>query len=96
MMWVLFGVLAIITASLNVLWTAGKKDARWFRFLSMSFTALTLAAEYSVVKRWVLSADYSAIEDVVPTMSKILWFLTILSIAINSISLFVEPSTKEK
>lgn len=87
-MWVFLGVAAIITAVLNIVWTVLDKDAKWFRFISVSLTALTLCAEYGLVEKWVLKGDWSALMDVVPNMSKILLILTIASILINSISLF--------
>jgi hypothetical protein len=82
------GVAAIITAILNVVWSTKNQDAKWFRFISLSLTALTLCAFYSVDAKWVLNEDWYALMDVVPTMSKALWVLTIVSILINSTSLF--------
>ena len=41
-MWLLFGIVAIITAILNVVWTMWHREAKWFRFVSLSFTAFTL------------------------------------------------------
>lgn len=87
-MWMFLGAAAIITAVLNFVWTIRKKDAKWFRFISLSLTALTLCAEYSLVEKWVLKEDWSALTDVVPGMVKVLLILTIASILINSISLF--------
>ena len=87
-MWMILGCSAIVTAILNVIWTLRDKDAKWFRFISLSLTALTLCAFYSADAVWVLHEDWSALMDVVPTMSKALWVLTIASIFINSISLF--------
>ena len=87
-MWMLLGVAAIITAILNVIWRVKNQEAKWFRFISLSLTALTLCAFYSINAQWVLNEDWSALMDVVPTMSKALWVLTIVSILINSISLF--------
>lgn len=52
-MWLLFGSLAIIFAVLNVIWTLKHKDAKWFRYFSLSFTILTLCAEYNQVSQWV-------------------------------------------
>ena len=87
-MWLFFGTTAIITAVLNIVWTLKGLDAKWFRFISLSLTAFTLCAFYTQVYQWVLIEDWSALYDVVPTVSKALWFLTIASIIINSISLF--------
>ena len=87
-MWLFLGIVAIITAVLNIIWTLKGLDAKWFRFISLSLTAFTLCAFYTQVYQWVLIEDWSALYDVVPTVSKALWFLTIASIIINSISLF--------
>ena len=87
-MWLFLGIAAIITAGLNLIWTIRDQDAKWFRFISLSLTALTLCAEYSLVEKWVLKEDWSALMDVVPGMSKTLLVLTIASILINGISLF--------
>lgn len=86
-MWLLFGLVAIITAILNVIWTIRHRDAKWFRFISLSFTALTLCAFYSQANHWAILGDSSALLDVMPTLSKVLWFLTVMSVIINSISL---------
>ena len=86
-MWLLFGISAIIMAILNVVWTIRHREAKWFRFISLSFTALTLCAFYSQANRWAVLGDSSALLDVMPTLSTILWLLTVASIIINSISL---------
>ena len=87
-MWLLFGVTAIIAAILNVIWTIRNRDAKWFRFISLSCTALTLCAFYAMAKQWVLTGAADQLLDVMPTLSTVLWFLTIVSVMINSISLF--------
>ena len=87
-MWLLFGVIAIITAVLNVVWTMRHRDAKWFRFVSISFTAFTLCAFLSQVNEWVIIEDWSAMIDVLPSTTKVMWFLTVSSVIINSISLF--------
>ena len=86
-MWLLFGIIAIITAILNVIWTIRHRETKFFRFISLSFTALTLCAFYSMANHWSIIGDESALLDVMPTLSKALWFLTIASIIINGISL---------
>ncbi len=87
-MCLLFGIISIIAAIFNVIWTIRHREAKWFRFISLSFTALTLCAYYSLANQWVLTNAADQLLDVMPTLSSILWFLTIVSIAINSISLF--------
>ena len=86
--WFFFGITAIITAILNVIWTLRNREAKWFRFCSLSFTVFTLCSFYSEAAHWILVEDWSALMDVVPITSNILWFLTVVSVAINSISLF--------
>lgn len=87
-LWFVFGMGAIIAAVLNIIWTIKGKDAKWFRFISISLTALTLCAFYSQGAVWVLHKDWGALEDVFPAMSRGIWKLTFISIALNSISLF--------
>ena len=86
--WFFFGMTAIITAILNVIWTLQNREAIWFRFWSLSFTVFTLCSFYAEAAHWILVEDWSALMDVVPITSNILWFLTVVSVAINSISLF--------
>ena len=87
-MWFVFGTVAIVSAVLNIVWATIGKDPKWFRFISLSATALTLCAFYSNNAKWVIKEDWSALMDVVPSMTTGLWRLTILSIIINSITLF--------
>jgi len=87
-MWLVFGFAAIITAIGNLVWMLRGRDAKWFRFSSLSLTALTLCSFYSADAKWVVAEDWAALMDVVPTMAKLLWMLTIASIVINGISLF--------
>lgn len=87
-MWLFFGFVAIITASLNLTWAARDKDTKWFRFISLSFTAFTLCAFYSQAAKWVSHKDFTALMDVVPSTSKALWVCSVVSVLINSISLF--------
>lgn len=87
-MWLFFGITAIITAILNVIWTLRHREAKWFRFFSLSFTVFTICSFYAQAAHWVLVEDWGALMDVLPTTSNVLWFLTMASVVINSISLF--------
>lgn len=64
------------------------KNAKWFRFASLSLTALTLCGFYADGADIVVAEDWAGLMDIMPTMSKALWICTIISILINSISLF--------
>lgn len=87
-MWLFFGLIAVVTAMLNVIWTLRRREAKWFRFSSLAFTVFTLCAFYAQAAHWVSVKDWSALQDVLPITSKALWFLTMASVVINSISLF--------
>lgn len=94
-LWPVFGVAAIIAAVLNLAFCFSGKEAKYFRFASLSLTALTMCAMYSMVNNWVLHEDWSALMDVVPAMTRALWFLVIASIVINGVSLFVRKGDKK-
>lgn len=68
-MWLIFGTVAMIAAILNLIWTIRKHEAKWFRFISLSFTALTLCAFYTQAKQWVLMEAADQLLDVMPTLS---------------------------
>ena len=87
-LWMIFGITAIITAILNVIWTLMYREAKWFRFLSLTFTVFTVCAFYADAAQWVLEEDWDALMDVLPMTSNMLWTLTVASVALNSISLF--------
>ena len=89
-MWPVFGIAAIIAAILNLAFCFSGREAKYFRFASLSLTALTICAMYSMVNNYVSAEDWSALMDVVPAMTRALWFLLIASILINGVSLFVK------
>ena len=88
-MWLYFGIVGIVAAIFNVIWTLRQKDAKWFRYISMAFTALTVCSFYSLAYQWVITKQADQLLDVMPTLSSVFWFLTIASITINGVSLFV-------
>lgn len=81
-MWLVFGAVAIITALLNIMNFKNRADI--FRFLSLSFTSLSLCAFYRDGARRVVIGDLSGLMDTMPTISKALWICVIVSIMINS------------
>ena len=87
-MWFIFGVGAIIFAVLNIICMFTKIDPKWFRFISLALTALTLCAFYAEDATRVLNKDWTGLADVVPTVSSYLWTCTMASIVINAITLF--------
>ena len=94
-LWPVFGIAAIITAILNLAFCFSGKEAKYFRFASLSLTALTMCAMYSMVNNYVSVEDWSALMDIVPAMTKALWFLVIASILINGISLSIKKGGRK-
>lgn len=72
-MWLIIGIGAIIFAILNIVFSLNNKNSKWFGFISLSLTALTVCAFYSQASSYVLKEDWSALMDVVPSVSRILW-----------------------
>ena len=89
-MWLLFGVLAIVTAILNIDFSLKKKDNRWFMFLSLSLTALTVCTFYSDGAQRVIREDWGGLMDIMPTMSTALWVCVIASVLINGYPLLLK------
>ena len=87
-MWLILGIVSIIFALLNVIFAIKNKSSKWYRFCSLSLTALTVCAFYSEAATRVVKEDWAGLMDTMPTLKKVLWVLVILSIAINSVSLF--------
>jgi hypothetical protein len=83
-MWMVLGLIAIAATILNLFLYFSGKDYKVAMALGLSFTALTMCAEYSLVSQWVKAGDWSALEDVVPGMEKALWVLVIVSILLNT------------
>lgn len=89
-MWLFLGILACIATVLNVYFSFLDKNAKYFRFAALALTALTMCSVYSAEAMRVVEADWEGLLDTMPTMSKGLWICVILSIILNSISLFRE------
>lgn len=94
-MWLIFGIGAIVFALLNVIAAIKNKNAERYRFLSLSLTALTVCAFYFDGASRAIKEDWGGLMDIMPTMSKALWVLVILSIAVNSVSIFKKKRLNE-
>lgn len=94
-MWILLGLLAIAATLLNLYQFMTGKDYRFAMALGLSFTALTICGNYSLVSVWVKANDWAALEDVVPTIEGTLWFLTSASILLNMTPLLFEYRKKK-
>ncbi|MCM3768306.1 hypothetical protein [Neobacillus niacini] len=95
MLFMIFGVFAIVATFINLYMYKVGKDYKLAMAVGLSFTALTLCAEYSLVSVWVEVKDWAALEDVVPGMERALWFLTIVSILLNIAPILLERKGKK-
>lgn len=93
-MWIVFGGVAIVSTFLNLYFYIKRKDYTLAMGIGLSFTALTLVAEYSIVSNSLIEEDWSSLLDVVPTMEMVLWILTIISILLNLTPLFLDWKNK--
>lgn len=94
-MWFVFGTGAIISGILNLYFYFQGRNPKIFRFISLSLTTLTVWAFHYTANIWVLNKDISALEDVVPTMSKVLLVFSLFSIFINGITLRGKENDKK-
>ena len=94
-MWVIFGLIAIVVTFINLYMYATGKDYKLAMAMGLSFTALTLCADYSLASQWVKAEDWAALMDVVPSMERALWFLTIVSILLNIAPVLLELKNKK-
>ena len=95
-MWLIFGGIAIVATFLNLYLYKAGKNYHLAMAIGLSFTALTLAASYSMVSDWVNAEDWSALLDVVPTMSRAFWILTVISLLLNITPTFLELKNKKQ
>ncbi len=94
-MWIILGVIALVATIINLYMYGTGKDYKLAMAMGLSFTALTLVAEYRMVSDWVKVEDWSALLDVVPTMEIALWTLTIISILLNITPILLELKNKK-
>ena len=94
-MWLLFGLIAIAATFINLYMYAMGKDYKLAMAMGLSFTALTLCADHSLIANWVEAEDWAALLDTVPTMNKAFWFLTIASILLNIAPILLELKSKK-
>lgn len=94
-MFLIFGLSAIVATFINFYLYLTGKDYKFAMAMGLSFTALTICSEHSLVANWVKAEDWAALLDVVPTLEKTMWFLTIASIALNIVPILLECKNKK-
>lgn len=87
-MWMLLGIGAIVSTVLSLVWTFNNENAKWLSFAGLALTALTLCAFYTDGAGRAVADDWGGLMDIMPTMSKALLGFTVISILLNSLSLF--------
>ena len=89
--WIFFGALAFVLVIVNIVRTMIGKSKNWevLMFLSLSGGVFTLVAEYQMISRWALAGDWSAIQDVAPSMGGILLWLALFGIVLNAVVLYL-------
>lgn len=95
-MWIILGIIALVATFINLYLYGTGKDYKLAMAMGLSFTALTLVAEYRMVSDWVKVEDWPSLLDVVPTMETALWILTILSILLNITPVLLELKSKNE
>ncbi|MEA0552285.1 hypothetical protein U1P98_14000 [Lysinibacillus irui] len=93
-MWLILGLITIVITFINLYMYGTCKDYKLAMALGLSFTALTLCAEHSLVSNWIIGEDWSALREV-PNMNKAFWFLTIVSILLNIAPILLELKNKK-
>ena len=93
-MWIILGLIALVATFINLYMYATGKDYKFAMAMGLSFTALTLCAEYSLVSESVKNEHWPALWEV-PNFEKVLWFLTIASILLNIVPIFLEQKRKK-
>lgn len=89
-MWAFLALASIVSAILNLVQWARGQEAKYFRFASISLTALTMCAFYSDSAKRVIREDWGGLMDIMPSMSGALWVCVIASILINGITLLAK------
>lgn len=85
-MWLIFGVLSVISAFVGFVMIFRKNEKYYFaNSISLALVSLAMLYEYLLVCNWINKGDYSALEDVVPyTYQNIIvyvWFMVIVNVA---------------
>ncbi|WP_232939518.1 hypothetical protein [Exiguobacterium aurantiacum] len=94
-MWMVLGLLAIGATLVNLYTFSVGKDYKLPMAIALSLTALTVCADYSHLSVWVEAEDWSALADVIPGMGRAWWVLTIISILLNMLPIFLERTRKQ-
>ena len=84
-MWLIFGVLSVISAFVGFVMIFRKNEKYYFaNSISLALVSLAMLYEYLLVCNWVNKGDYSALEDVVSYTYQnaivYVWFMVIANV----------------
>ena len=87
--WFPVGLLAFVLAGLNLVKNSLGKNKGWhvMMFLSLGCGALAVLLQYYMVYNWVKMEDWSALMDVVPSMSMVLTVAVAAGLVLNAMVL---------
>lgn len=90
----LFPTIAFIATLVNWTLVITKKPFHWAMGIALAFTALTVCAQLQMIVEWIVAEDWTALLDVAPTMTNVLWGASIVSIVVNMAPLRYVKSKK--
>ena len=99
-LWMPLGVGSIIFSIIGLIQNINKKtkNSIWFTVSAISLTALFVVIQYQMIDNWLQSEDFTALLDVVPTVSSIvtIYVISIIIINIFSVYLYVKEVNKRE
>lgn len=83
--WLHFGAAAFVLVIINLIRVCTGKTKGWQALLlaSLSCGAAAILSGYRMVGNWALHGDMAAIQDVIPTMTKIYTIALLIGIVLN-------------
>ena len=88
-MWMILGILTVVVTILNIYAYQAGKNYQIFMVFALLLTSLTICDQYQMIASWSKAGDWSAISDVTPSMSIILWMFVIGAFIVNVIPMLL-------
>ena len=92
--WVFFGALAFFTVIANLVRNIKGNHNGWefLMFVSLSSGLLAMLSQYHMTGKWASAGDWSAIQDVVPSMGSMVTWIVIAGIFLNSVVVYLNKN----
>ncbi|WP_404407872.1 hypothetical protein [Jeotgalibacillus malaysiensis] len=94
-MWLILGLIASAAILLNIYLFSAGKDYKLAMVAGLSFTALTICGHISLLADQASREDWSAVREVINYQWG-LYVLTVASIFINALPVFIERKDKKR